>query len=386
MISYGKQSIDQDDIDQIIKVLKSDNLTQGPAVNKFEDSLGRYFNARYACAVSSGTAALHLVSKALEWGHKDLVITTPLSFLATANCIEYSGAKTVFADIEQSTGNIDPNAIEHKLKKLNKFKKKVKAIIAVDYAGHPCDWKSIKYLSEKYYVKLINDNCHAIGAAYLGKKSYASSYADIVTQSYHPVKNITTAEGGSVLTNEKKIYDKVKLLRSHGIVRKNEKNNNWSPWYYEMQQLGFNYRITDLQCALGYSQLKKLNKFIKIRRKIAQRYNQAFHGLENVFIPFEKNEATHAYHLYPLQIDFKKYKISKESFFELLLKKKINLQVHYIPIHLQPYFKKKYKFKNGDFPNSESFYKKEVSLPIYPGLGFKDQNTVIRSLLKILNV
>ena len=263
MISYGKQSIDNDDIKNVIKVLKSDYLTQGPTVKKFENSLGRYFKARYVCAVSSGTAALHLVGKALKWTDEDIIITTPVSFLATANCIEYSNAKTEFVDIDLSSGNIDPNLIEDKLKKYNKFKKKVKAIIAVDYAGHPCDWKSISYLANKFDIKTINDNCHAMGASYFGSRNYALKYADIVTQSYHPVKNITTAEGGSIITNSKKIGDKVKLLRNHGMLKKQFISSKAPKWYYEMREIGFNYRMTDLQAALGETQIKKLNKFVK---------------------------------------------------------------------------------------------------------------------------
>lgn len=381
MISYAKHTINTDDIISVKKVLLSSNLTQGLEVNKFENNLKKYFSAKYACVTSSGTAALHLVALAYGWKKGDIIITTPMSFVATANCIEYTGAKPYFIDIEAETGNISPLNLEKALKKLNKEKKKVKAAICVDYAGNICDWKNLKKISRKYKINLINDNCHAIGSRLEGDQGYALKYADAVTHSYHPAKNITTGEGGAVLTNNKKIYKKIFNYRTHGI----KKLVNDKPWYYEMKNLGFNYRLTDFQSALGSSQLKKLNLFIKKRNLIAAKYNKNFRNLKNIKIPIQNKNVTHSYHLYSLLIDFKKIGKSKEKFFKQMKKNGFQLQVHYIPIHYQPFYKKKYKFKNGDFPNAENFYKRQVSLPIHPSLKKKDQSKIIRILLKIFN-
>lgn len=379
MISYGKQSIEQDDIDAIVQVLKSDWLTQGPAVEIFESSLSRYFGSKYACALSNGTAALHLAALALDWKAGDVVITTPLTFLATANCIVYSGATPDFVDIDPISYTINPELVEAKVKKYQNIGKRVKAIIGVDFAGHPCDWKSLRFLADKYSFHIINDNCHAMGASYLGDAFYATKYADIVTQSYHPVKNFTTGEGGSVLTNNSLYADKIKSLRSHGMTKNRdllEKNDG--QWYYEMHEIGYNYRLTDFQSALGINQLKRLNRFIKKRRNIANIYDKVFNKeKETVITPFISNKVKHAFHLYPLQINFSKIRLDKVSFFKIMKENGVLLQVHYIPVHLQPFYQKYYGFKVGDFPNSEKFYEREVSLPIYPDLKKNDQEKVI---------
>jgi len=382
MINYGKQYIDASDIKSVTKVLKGEWLTQGPQVVKFEYAIKNFFRAKYCAVVSSGTAALHLVGIALGWKKGDIILTTPISFLATSNSILYSGAKPVFVDIEKKYFTIDAKKLEEKIKYYKSKKKKVAAIIATDYAGHPCDWKKIKELGKKYKIKLINDNCHAIGTTYKNDRSYALKFADIVTHSYHPLKNITTAEGGSVLTNNKKINEKIKILRSHGV----EKKFSEKPWSYKMVKLGYNYRISDLHCALGISQLKKLGKFLKKRRQVAKIYNQAFKGIKNIKVPEVRKNIQHAYHLYPLRVDFSKFKISKELFFKKLKKRKINLQVHYIPIHLQPYYKKNFKYKKGDFPVAEKFYLEEVSLPIYYSLKNIEINYLIREIKKLLMV
>ena len=275
MISYGKQSIDQSDIDAVVEVLKGGWLTQGPAIEIFENDLKTYFGASSACAVANGTAALHLTGLALDWQPGDIVITTPITFLATANCIVYAGAIPDFADIDPITYTIDPNRVEKKVKAYLSKGKKVKAIIGVDYAGHPCDWKALREIADKYDLQLVNDNCHAMGASYLGNNQYATKYADIVIQSYHPVKHITTGEGGAVLTNDQTMDEKIKCMRSHGMTKNpNKLEQNDGPWYYEMQEIGYNYRITDFQCALGSSQLKKLSQFVQKRREIAARYDE----------------------------------------------------------------------------------------------------------------
>lgn len=383
MISYGKQSIDQTDIDAVVEVLQGDWLTQGPSVNTFENDLKNYFGANHACAVSNGTAALHLTGLALGWQPGDIVITTPITFLATANCIVYAGATPDFADINPFTYTIDPNLVEEKVKAYQSKGKKVKAIIGVDYAGHPCDWKALREIADKYDLQLVNDNCHALAAAYLDDKQYAVKYADLVIQSYHPVKHLTTGEGGAVLTNDNKIDQKVRLLRSHGMIKDPDQlENNDGPWYYEMHEIGYNYRITDFQCALGSNQLKKLDQFVHARREIAKKYDQEFSNIDFLIIQKSNSTINHAYHLYPLQIDFKKLAIKKSEFFKQMKKRNIGLQVHYIPVHMQSFYSKKYGFQKNDFPNALKFYEREISLPIYPKLELETQEYVITTLKK----
>ena len=381
MINYGKHYIDKKDINLVSKILKSELITQGDYVAKFEKALNKKFGSMHCCAVSSGTAALHLVGLALGWKAEDIVLGSTLSFLASSNCIIYSGAKPDFVDIDNKSYTLDVGQIEDKIKKYKRLNKKIVAIVATDYAGHPCDWTSLKFLANKYNLKLINDNCHALGSRYKNDSKYAIKYADFVTHSYHPVKHITTGEGGSVLTNSKKIDEKIRMLRSHGILKKFKKNNlKKKLWYYEMHNLGYNYRITDFQCALGISQLSKLDMFIKRRREIAKIYNTNLNDGNIFTIPEEKKNFKHAYHLYPCQINFEKLKISKTEFFNIMKKNKINLQVHYIPIHLQPFYRKNYGFKIGDFPKAEKFYAKEVSLPIYFSLKKEEVYKVVNNI------
>ena len=266
MIGYGKQTIDQSDIEAVIEVLKGDWLSQGPAVVNFERDLMAYFDSKYACAVSNGTTALHLVGQALGWQLGDIVITAPITFLATTNCIVYSGATPDFVDIDPISCTIDPNKLEKKVKAYQLKGKNVKAAIGVDFAGHPCDWKALREIADKYDLQLVNDNCHAMGASYYCDKHYALKYADVMIQSYNPVKPITTGEGGAILTNNPKIDEEVRSLRSHGMTKDPKKlNRNEGPWYYEMHQVGYNFRLTDFQCALGSSQLKKLDRFVQKR-------------------------------------------------------------------------------------------------------------------------
>ncbi|MBT6938628.1 MAG: UDP-4-amino-4,6-dideoxy-N-acetyl-beta-L-altrosamine transaminase [Candidatus Marinimicrobia bacterium] len=386
MISYGKQSIDQSDIDAVVDVLKGDWLTQGPAVEIFESDLKNYFGANHACAVANGTAALHLAGLALGWQPGDIVITTPLTFLATANCIVYAGATPDFVDIDPVTYTIDPNLVEEKIKYHQSKGKKVKAIIGVDYAGHPCDWKALREIANKYELQLVNDNCHSLGAKYFGDKQYAVKYADLITQSYHPVKHLTTGEGGAVLTNNSDLDEKIRRLRTHGMTKdENILEENDGPWYYEMHEIGFNYRITDFQCALGSSQLKKLDSFVQKRREIAVQYDNSFANIVNLKIPKLQSAVEHAYHLYPLQIHFDKLKKNKSEFFKKMKESGINLQVHYVPIHLQPFYQKNYGFKQGNFPVAERFYRNEVSLPIYPNLSKDNVEMVANSILEIIS-
>ena len=317
MISYGKQSIDQSNIDAIVAVLKGDWLTQGPAVERFENDLKNYFGANYACAVSNGTVALHATGLALGWQPGEIVITSPITFLSTANCIVYTGATPDFVDIDSDTYTIDPNQLEDKIKLYQSNGKKVKAVIGVDYAGNTCDWKALREITNKFDLQLVNDNCHALGASYFGDKKYAVKYADIVTHSYHPVKHITTGEGGAVLTNSSTINKKVRCLRSHGITHDQKLlEKNEGQWYYEMHELGYNYRITDFQCALGSNQLNKLNHFVMKRNEIGIKYNDSFSDSDALKIPTTLKSVYHAYHIYPLQIDFEQLSVTKREFFK----------------------------------------------------------------------
>lgn len=380
IINYGSQYLNREDHESVLKVLKSDYLTQGPFVEKFETELSKYFDTKYVLAVNSGTAALHLSLKSLNLKPNTCVLTTPITFSATCSSILMNNLRPVLSDINFDNYTLDINLVEDKIKK----NKKIKVIIGVDYAGYPCDWKSLKYLKNKYNLFLINDNCHAIGSKYYNNRGYASKYADIVCHSYHPVKNFTTGEGGAILTNNKIIYEKVKKFRSHGIW-KNKSSNIVGPWHYNIDEYGYNYRISDIQCALGISQLKKLTSFVNQRKKIASVYDHSFSDILNIKAPNVRHKyISHSYHLYPLLINFKKFKITKKIFFEKLLKKGIQLQVHYIPLYKHKFLSK--FFKNKIFENSEKFYNQEVSLPIYYKLTRSDQNFVIKSLKEVLKI
>jgi len=391
MIPYGKQTIDENDKKAVIEVLDSDYLTTGPKVEEFEKALCKYTGAKYAVAVSNGTAALH-ISSLILLQKGDLVLTTPNSFLATSNSILYAGAKPIFVDIKED-GNINlDKCIEILEKNTN-----IKALYAVHFSGNPVDMEKLKFIREKFDIKILEDSAHALGATYkykngLPKKSkdflgYIGDckFSDIATFSFHPVKHITTGEGGAILTNDKEIYKKAKILRNHGIVKENfinkdlayDKKGNLNPWYYEMQMLGFNYRITDIQCALGLSQLKKLDDFIAKRYQIAKKYDKAFeNSIIKPLYPFNENSA---YHLYVVRVDFNKLNITKAELFYKMKEAGIFLQLHYIPINKQPYYKK-LGYGNENLPNMYKYYEEAFSLPIYPSLSEIEQNYVIEKL------
>ena len=376
MITYGKHFIDKADKKAVLSTLASGWLTQGPKVIQFESEIKKKFGSKYCSVVSNGTAALHLIAIALGWGKNDTILCSPISFISGANSALYVGAIPDFVDIDKKTYNIDILKLEKKIISYLKKQKKIKAIVVTDFAGNPANWSSLRKISKKYKIKIINDNCHALGAGYKKDTKYAIKYADVVIHSYHPVKNITSGEGGAILTNDKKLYSKVNRLRSHGIKRSNVS------WFYEMIEIGYNYRLTDIQSALGVSQLKKLDKFVKKRNQIAKIYSQNFNS--NIFKKPEINENNlHSFHLYPLLIKFNKLKITKSLFLKKLLAVGIRLQVHYIPTYLHPFYKKKFKFKKNDFPISENFYKEEVSLPIYYSLRKYEAYKVINSIEKI---
>ena len=371
MINYGKHYLDKNDIRAVNSVLKKKFLTQGNEIEKFEKNLRNYFGCKYALAVSSGTSALNIVSKILNWKKGDIIF-----------CILHQNAIPFFIDINSETFNIDIEALKKKLKNKN-VSKKAKAIIATDFGGNPCDWYNLKKISKKYNLILINDNCHALGSSMNHDKKYAVKYADFVTHSYHAVKNITTGEGGSILTNNKKFFDKAKVLRSHGIIKDTKSSE---PWNYDMTQLGSNNRITDIQAALGSSQVKKLNKFVKFRQNIAKVYDKEFSNTRYFSKQkiIKKNKSS--YHLYPLLIDFKKLKKKKSNLFAYLKKKNIFLQVHYKPIYRFKYYRNMINFKKLVLKNAEIFYSKEVSLPVYYGLSKKNQIRVINHIIKFLNI
>ena len=386
MISYGRQSINQDDVKSIIKVLKSDFLTQGPVLEKFEQNLKFFFKSKFAVAVSSGTSALNLISNILGWKKKDLVIVSPITFLSSANCILQSGATPHFVDINMQNYSFDLIKLETEIIKLIKKRKKPKAVIVTDYAGHPADWIKLKKLKNKYGFKLINDNCHSIGASIKKNYGYAIKYADLVALSFHPVKNITTGEGGAILTNDPKHYRLLKSHRSHGVVKNSKMLKKYGPWYYEMRYLGNNYRMSDIHASLGISQLKRIKKFVKKRNFIASFYNKIFIDKTKFEIPRTRKGVTHSYHLYPLLVSFKNIKKTKKRIFKEFLKYKINLQVHYIPINMQPYYQKRLKFNKNKFKNSLDFYNREISMPIFYDLNLRQMNYIKKVCKKIFNI
>ena len=370
-IPYGKQSIDEDDINSVVEVLKSDFLTTGPKIKEFEDELCRYTNAKYCVAVANGTAALHLASLVLL-NKGDKVITTPNSFVATSNSILYVEAIPIFVDIQED-GNIDLDLCEEELKKDSS----IKAIYVVNFSGNIVNQKKLKYLKESYNIKILEDCAHSLGATFEDIKAGSCENSDCSILSFHPVKHITTGEGGAVTTNSKEIYEKLLELRAHGIKRLPD----FAPWYYEMHSLGFNYRITDMQAALGISQLKKLDSFVKRRKEIALKYDKAF--LNSVVKPLYSFTKNSSYHLFVVKVDFSKLNISKVELFNKMREKNIGLQLHYIPINKQPYYKS-LGYGNEDTPIMNIYYDECFSLPMYSSLSNEEQEYVIKTLFEVL--
>ena len=370
-IPYGKQNINQDDVDIVVDTLKSDYLTTGPKVKEFEDALSSYCGAKYVLAVANGTAALHLASLVLL-KKDDKVLTTPNSFLATSNSILYVGAKPIFVDIAQD-GNIDLDIGEEYLKKDSS----IKAIYAVAFSGNMLNQEKLAYLKKTYNITILEDNAHAIGAVYDGIKSGSCTNSDCSIFSFHPVKHLTTGEGGAITTNSKEIYEKLLMLRGHGMV----KTSDMKPWEYEMRDLGFNYRITDIQCALGLSQLKRLDGFIARRIEIVKNYDDAF---ENTIVkPLYTFDGKSSYHLYVVQVDFSKLNISKVDLFNKLREKNIGIQLHYMPINKQPYYQS-LGYGDENTPMMDKYYEECFSLPMYPLLSNEEQEYVIKSVLEVL--
>lgn len=379
-IPYGKHWVDEMDVKAVDAVLRSDFLVQGPCVDKFEEALCNYTGAKYAVAVSSGTAALHLAVLALDIEKGKEGITTPNTFAASSNALIYAGLKPVFADIDPDNYNIDPNVIAKKISKDTKL------IVAVDFAGQAAEMEEISKLAKRKKIYVIEDAAHAIGSRYEdGSRVGSCKFSDLTTFSFHPVKTITTGEGGAITTNSKKLYEKLILLRSHGITKEASKlRKNPGPWYYEMQELGFNYRLSDFAAALGLSQLKKLERFIGRRRQIVKKYNKAFDGLSNLKTPYEKEGLKSTFHIYVVQIDFKSLGKTRKLVMEQLKEKGVGTQVHYIPVYYQPYYKKISNIRSGEFPNEEKYYEQCLTLPLYPRMTDKEVDRVIGAVKEIL--
>lgn len=376
-LPYGQQWVDNDDIEEVVKVLKSDYLTTGPKIEEFEEKFARYIGTKYAVCISNGTAALHAACFAAGIKEGDEVITTPITFAASANCILYQGGKPVFADIDSNTYNIDPKDIEKRITD------KTKAIIPVDFTGQPVNIDEINDIAKKYDLMVIEDGAHSLGAEYKGKKT--GSLVDMTTFSFHPVKHITTGEGGMITTNNKELYEKLKLFRTHGITRDKEilHNKNEGSWYYEQLELGYNYRITDIQCALGISQLNKIDKFLRRRREIAEKYNEYLKDIDGIVLPYQEEYIKSSWHLYVIQLELEKFKVGRREIFEALKAENIGVNVHYIPVYYHPYYQK-LGYKKGLCPNAEKLYERIITIPLYPKMSDKDVEDVVNGIEKVL--
>jgi UDP-4-amino-4,6-dideoxy-N-acetyl-beta-L-altrosamine transaminase len=376
MIPYGKQHITQEDIDAVVSVLKSNWLTQGPGIKLFEEAFAEYVGAKYAVAVSNGTAALHLCAISMNVKPGQKVITTPITFVASANCVRYCGGQVVFADIDPNTYLLDINQVRGLLVK--DIQKEIKGIIPVNFAGRVVDMEAFRQLADEFGCWIIEDACHSPGGYFINSKgdrvmSGSGEYADLAIFSFHPVKHIAAGEGGMITTNDEAIYKRLLNIRSHGIQQDYSKRiYDDALWYYEMQELGFNYRLTDFQAALGLSQLKRADGGLEKRREIASRYNDAFLGRQ--FIKGQSGVVEgHGYHLYVIEVN------KKKELHSYLRDKNIYAQIHYIPCHIMPYYKQ-FGWKEGDMPHAENYYKGCISLPIYPTLCENEQEYVINSI------
>jgi UDP-4-amino-4,6-dideoxy-N-acetyl-beta-L-altrosamine transaminase len=385
VIPYGKQDINQADIESVVDVLKSDFLTQGPQVPLFEKTVSDYCGAEYGVAVNSATSALHIACLSLGLRRGDWLWTSPNSFVASANCGLYCGAKVDFIDIDLQTYNLSVTELEKKLIQAKQDNKLPKIVIPVHFAGQSCNMKKIHALGEEYGFKIIEDASHAIGGKYLDKPIGGCQYSDITVFSFHPVKIITTAEGGLATTNSKEAAEKMQLYRSHGITRDKKLMTKEADgaWYYQQIDLGFNYRMTELQAALGVSQMQRLDDFIAKRHTLQENYDLLLSGLP-VKKPHQDKDSYSALHLYPIRVDLDNVYKSREQIFNKLRNSDIGVNVHYIPIHTQPHYQQ-FGFKKGTFPNSESYYETALSLPLYSGMCFQDQDKIVASIIEALD-
>lgn len=389
VLTYGRQCLDEDDKKAVLEVLNGEWLTQGPVVERFETALCDQFGTKHAVVCANGTAALHLAALCLDWKPGDVVIVPAITFLASANCCLYVGAEPYFVDIDNSTFTIDPNEVERHVKQLRAAGRRVRAVVGVDLAGHSCDWPALRAIADRYDLMLLDDACHAMGGEY-GKGTKVGSCVDndMTTLSFHPVKHITTGEGGAVLTNDPAVAERARRLRNHGTVRGEDKIAGWEgPWHSDMVELGFNFRLTDFQCALGLSQLRKLERFVERRRAVAAWYDTTLNEIPRFRRPEPASSVRHAYHLYIVRAPFGQAMISRRELFARCLARDLRLQVHYRPVVLNSYYRKRAENSGAAsrLPISMRYYQEAVSLPMYTQLTQDDVAQVITTIRQSLD-
>lgn len=375
-LTYGRQTIDEDDIAAVVETLRSDWLTTGPKVGEFEESFAAWIGSRYAVSFSSGTAALHAAAFAVGIGTGDEAITSPLTFAATANCVLYQGGKPVFADVREDTLNIDPELVSACITS------RTKALLPVDYAGHPADLHELNTIADRHGLTIIEDACHALGAEHRGRR--VGSISQMTIFSFHPVKHLTTGEGGMVTTDNPRFADTLRKFRNHGISSEARERQAHGQWHYEMVLLGFNYRLTDIACALGLRQLAKLETNLTRRREIAAKYNQTLGDLDGIVLPVVQKDLNPAWHLYPVRLNLDSLMASRAEIFQALRAENIGVNVHYIPVHMHPYYRDRFGYKPGDYPVSEAAYERLISLPMFHGMTDRDVDDVINAVGKVL--
>ncbi len=376
MLPYGRQWVDEADVQAVVEVLRSDWLTTGPKVGEFGQVFADFVGAREAVAVSNGTAALHAAMYAAGIGPGDEVIVSPMTFAASANCVVFQGGTPVFADIDSDTLLLDPAQVE------SRITPRTKAIIAVDYTGQPCDYDALRAIADRHGLILVADACHALGGSYKGRP--VGSLADLSIFSFHPVKHITTGEGGMITTDDPDLARRMRVFRNHGITTEHRQREQQGSWFYEMVDLGYNYRLTDIQCVLGMSQLRKLPAWVARRQEIARRYDEAFAGVPAVEPLGVRDEVTHAYHLYIIRLDLERLQLTRGKVFSALIAEGIGVNVHYIPVHLHPFYRERFATGPGLCPVAEAAYERMISLPVFPRMSDGDVDDVINAVDKVI--
>jgi len=377
LLPYGRQCVGEDDIQAVMQVLRSDWLTTGGKVDEFEEAFASYVGAKYAVSFSSGTAALHAAAFAAGLQPGDEAITSPMTFAATANCVLYQGARPVFADVCPDTLNLDPDQVSAKITS------NTRAVLPVDYSGHPADFDAILGFAEERSLTVIEDASHAVGAEY--KKRRVGNIAHMTTFSFHPVKHLTTGEGGMVTTNRSELAKTLRRFRNHGISSDARQRQSSGQWFYEMVTLGFNYRLTDIACALGISQLNKLAPNLARRREVAEKYTAAFRKLPAVMVPCVRDEVDPAWHLYPIRLNLARLTADREEVFRALRAENVGVNVHYIPVHLHPYYRENFGYRGGEFPVAEDAYQRLISLPMFHAMTDQDVEDVIAAVSKVVS-